>query len=205
MKKHTQSGFSLVVILLVLILVAVVGFAGYYVYNTQQNKKDTASQPATDKKLTSANPAATPAAPTAQDTQKYLVIKEWGVKVPLAKNIEDATYYYRAFEDGGSAVYVSTKTISAKYPDCAADKTTVYAYGRFNNPNERNELVDKTMGELNPNAPKVGNYYYYAIHPQAYCFETLNKTDKEIDAIQKNEIQPLMDSFVEAIKKVQAQ
>jgi chromatin segregation and condensation protein Rec8/ScpA/Scc1 (kleisin family) len=29
--------------------------------------------------------------------------------------------------------------------------------------------------------------------------------EKQIDMIQKNEIQPLMDSFVEAIKKVQAQ
>jgi uncharacterized protein (UPF0333 family) len=61
MKKVHQTGFTPVVILLVLILVAVVGFAGYYVYNTQQNKKD-AKQTAT--KLASANPAATPAAPS---------------------------------------------------------------------------------------------------------------------------------------------
>jgi uncharacterized protein (UPF0333 family) len=195
MKKIRQSGFTPVAVLLVLILVTLVGATGYYVYNTQQNNKD-------DTKLTAANPAATPAPPSTTNAQKYLVIKEWGVKVPLTNEIEDATYYYKS-GDGGSAVYVSTKSITAKYPNCAADKTTIYAYGRYDNPKEMNELAGQTMEQVNPGAPKVGNYYYYAMHPQAYCFDATD--EKQISTIQKTDIQPLMDAFVAALKKIQAE
>ena len=38
---NKQKGFSTVILLLSLILVAIVGFTGYYVWNQQNNKKTT--------------------------------------------------------------------------------------------------------------------------------------------------------------------
>jgi hypothetical protein len=196
MKKTNQSGFTPVAILLVLILVTIVGFAGYYVYKTQQNKKD-------DTKPTAADPASTPTAPSTTNTQKYLVIKEWGVKVPLTTPIADATYLYKAFDGGGSSVYLSTKSIASKYPECAANKTTLFAYGRFDNPNALNDFGNQSIGADYPNAPKVGTYYYYGVHPQAPCF--YNASVETSNTIQTTEIDPVMAAFKDALSKVQAE
>lgn len=197
MKKINQSGFSPIVILLVLILVVLVGFTGYYVYNTQ--KKDESKAAAVP---APANVAATPAQPSTQDTQKFLVIKEWGVKIPLTDANADAYYVYKKFE-GGDAVYVSTKSIAAKYPECGADKTTLFAYGRFDDLNKFDDLYGKKFSELYPNAPKVGDYYYTATPPQAGCAYTANG---EIDMeYQDSTILPARKAFSDAAQKIQAQ
>jgi type II secretory pathway pseudopilin PulG len=196
MKKTQQSGFTPVVILLVLILVAVVGFAGYYVYNTQQNKKD-------DTKAAVANQTTTPAAQTTTDTQKYLVIKEWGVKIPVAAPIDDAYYVVK-----GDNVYFSTTAITNKYSDCAADKTTLYALGRYSDPNQ--EAFNGTMAQAYPNSIKIGNYWYYGVHPQSPCYYPANFTGSSteqasIDAAGTAATQPAIKALGDAIAKVQAQ
>jgi len=50
--KQNQSGFGAVEVLLLLLLVTIVGFAGYYVWNNQQDKSIKTSQSETDEKST---------------------------------------------------------------------------------------------------------------------------------------------------------
>ncbi len=192
MKKLNQRGFSPIAILLALILVVLVGFTGYYVYNSQKKDDNKAVTPAP------ANAAATPSQPSAQDTQKYLVIKEWGVKIPLTAEIADANYYYN-----NGYVYLSTDSIVKKYPECAADKTSLFAYGRFDDPNKQAEAPQggQTYGQAYPNAPKVGTFYYTGATPQAACAYTsageLDESDESTGRATK--------AFSDAIQKIQAQ
>ena len=85
-----QKGFSAVIVLLGLLLVVAVGFTGYFVWNTQNSKKDTAAEvaPATATKPETKQETPAPA----KEEQKYLVIKEWGVKMRLNGKISAATY-----------------------------------------------------------------------------------------------------------------
>lgn len=190
-----QKGFSAVVILLALILVAIVGFTGYYVWNTQQDKNDQNKQAAV------ANTAKQNTANTNQtekpDTQKYLIIKEWNVKVPLTDKIADATYVVT-----NGTVYLSTQSLTKKYPECAADKTTVFAYGRYDNPNTPNPndpSGETTYGQTLPNAPKVGTYYYYGVPPQAGCTMDTSTQDNGYESLSE-----YRNAFNEAIKNVKA-
>lgn len=194
MKKINQRGFSPIVILLVLILAVLVGFTGYYVYNSQKND-DKAAAPTPPVKST-----ATTNQSNTQDTQKFLVIKEWGVKIPLTAEITDANYSYK-----NGYVYLSTDSIAKKYPECGADKTTVFAYGRFDNPNQEADLpqAGQTYGQAYPNAPKVGVYYYTGASPQAECAYTASG---DVDSkYQETTITVAKKAFVEALQKIQAQ
>jgi prepilin-type N-terminal cleavage/methylation domain-containing protein len=61
-RRQKQSGFTVVEVLLVLILIAIVAFAGYYVWNSQQNSDkpaNTASKNATTQSHTTNTPAKT--------------------------------------------------------------------------------------------------------------------------------------------------
>ena len=93
---NKQKGFSAVILLLSLVLIVAVGFTGYYVWNTQNNKEDNKAEvaPATTTKQETKQDAPSPV----KEEQKYLVIKEWGVKIPLSEKITDLTYRFNANE-----------------------------------------------------------------------------------------------------------
>jgi hypothetical protein len=93
MKKFSkQSGFAVMEIILIFVILGIVGFTGWYVWNSKKNTNKTydsssaASQAkaASAKKSSNAKPSPPP--------QQYLVIKEWGVKIPLSASIEKAHY-----------------------------------------------------------------------------------------------------------------
>lgn len=195
-----QKGFSAVILLLALVLVAIVSFTGYYVWNTQSNKKTNSQQTKTADDSVAKKQTDTTATKPA-DTTKYLVIKEWGVKIPLTDTIADTTYLYK-----NGYVYVSTDSLTKKYPECSTGKTTVYAYGRFGSmkdPVDAPGAEGQTYGDIMPNAPKVGSYYYYGTPAQALCNSNDATTQKEMDAAGA-ELNPYKDAFDAAIKNVQA-
>jgi|GEM_PF-1649203 len=197
--KKDQKGFSVLVLLLILILLAILGFTGYYVYNTQQNKKNTDNTKSADNNASS-QPAAASSV-TKPDTTKYLVIKEWGVKIPLTGTIADANYVV-----SNGYVYVSTDSLVKKYPDCAANKTTVYAFGRFKSMMDAYDQPGgdgKTYGDMMPNAPMAAGYYYYGTPSQASC--NLNGATTAVAiAAAEAELKPYKDAFAASISKVVA-
>ncbi len=93
---NKQRGFSTVVLLLGLLLIVAVGFTGYYVWNSQNNKKEDKAEvaPATTTKQEAKKIEPSPV----KEEQKYLVIKEWGVKIPLSEKITDLTYRFNTNE-----------------------------------------------------------------------------------------------------------
>lgn len=208
MNKINQTGFSAVVILLVLLLLTAVSITGYFVYSAQ-NKETSKVTVAPESSKDSTAPAVAPesskdstAPATQQDTQKYLVIKEWGVKIPLTDEIRDAYYVYEKNE-GGDGVFLSTRAIAAKYSDCGAENTSLFSYGRFTNPNKYDELTGKKLSELYPNAPKIAGYYYEGTPPQAGCAFSDNEEKDKV--YLSSTIIPTMEAFKGALQKIQAQ
>jgi len=91
MKKFSkQSGFAFVEILLIFIILGIVGFTGWYVWHSKQNanKSYNSSSASSQEKAKPSSKKKSPAPPP----QQYLVIKEWGVKIPLTTSIEKARY-----------------------------------------------------------------------------------------------------------------
>lgn len=170
----SQKGFGLVPFLLILLLVTAVGFTGYYVYN-QQTKKTEKSEVAGDsltKITTTPSPSTTPKATVAPaatptpDTQKYLVIKEWGVKVPLSSGIQNATYKIET--SNNEYVYIQNPSLTTSCPHSIG---TIWRTDK----SSYTELVDGTTKQ----GIKQGNnyfYYYSSVNPA----DATNKCNKDI-------------------------
>jgi type II secretory pathway pseudopilin PulG len=173
MKKLSQKGFGIVEVLLLVVLVGIIAGAGWYVYQSQ--KKTNASLDKTNQNIESISKSQKTVVDStkSKDNTKYLVIKEWGVEIPLSADIEDATYTYKQIGDGSTA-YLSTAKLTAMDPNCGPDKTSVGAIFRQTtaqhdeNVKKDNPAVD-VVGDV-----KVGNYYYGYNQAQAACSGTID-------------------------------
>ena len=90
-QRDRQSGFSATVILLAVLVVAVVAVAGFAVFQHNRTKVSNAAastNQSTNPLTKTQQPTNTSPAPTVS----YLIVKEWGVKVPLPDSIKDAYY-----------------------------------------------------------------------------------------------------------------
>lgn len=195
MKHKTQSGFAYFALVAIIVILAAVGGVGYYVYHknheskkndssnsqTQSDDKTTAKvttyeecTKATGSKIQETFPQVciTKAGQTftQPNTQKYLVIKEWGVKIPLTSNISDAYYTYDSKID---AVYLSKTRY--KGTDCAADSITLGVLDRYS----VNAVKPQVSGV---NAIKIGDYYYFYQHPQAACDGQVGNSTADFDS-----------------------
>lgn len=83
-----QKGFSAVEGLLILIIVAIVGGTGYFVVNAQKKTNTNLDNAAQSSQSVAKRSKSSPTA-----SQKYLEIKEWGVKIPLSS--ADSGVYYK--------------------------------------------------------------------------------------------------------------
>jgi hypothetical protein len=190
--KKTQKGFAVVESLLIILILVIIGFGGYYVWQTQQQTNKTLDQAS----ATSQKTAATK--PLGSSGSKYLTINEWGVKIPLTEPIADA--YYVLNSDRPDVAYVSLGKY--KNTECSAENTTVAAYFRFT-ADEVDQLGGTTYLSERPDSVKIGNYYYSVDHPQAACSTTSSNaepTQADVDAVQSP-----YQAFVQAIAKVQAE
>lgn len=164
MKK--QKGFALVPILLILVLITAVGFTGYYVYDKQNSKKTDSSASVVGAAKTtpssSVAPTTTPSTMPNPDTKKFLIIKEWGVKLYA----EDPTTVleYKINENGIAEIRSnklnavssngctdnSIHVTRGKVPDHVIGETG-YSEGTFKNEYD---------GASSPVRKHIGDYYY---------------------------------------------
>ncbi|MEI6237429.1 MAG: hypothetical protein WCP03_02405 [Candidatus Saccharibacteria bacterium] len=193
MNNKSQIGFSAIIAILIVVIVGIIGFTGWYIYNAAQKDKklDSVSNEQDQQQATIDKNQDNNTTQISNSTPVYLKIKEWEIQIPLNKEINDATYFYKSIPGGGDVVYLSTKSITSKYPNCGQEKSSLGSYDRFLDPNKA--LLSTTYGQAYPDAKKVGQYYYYYSPAQASC--TDNETNEQTTI-------PLRSAFEQVIKSV---
>src|SRR6185295_12795879 len=109
-----QSGFSAIEAIIIVVVIAVLGFGGWFVWSKKHND--------TDNKQTSAQTQTTPQK-VEEKTTPTLKISEWNVTLTLSGTIEDAYYYVK--KDEPNYAYLSVHSLTD--PDCAPNKIGVGA------------------------------------------------------------------------------
>lgn len=183
--------------LLILVIIILLFGTGWYIWHSknQTNKsldeaasnsstvvkqtKKASSSPSSAQSLTQSTPST---------SQKYLTLKEWGLKMPLTSNISDAYYSYK-----NGYMYLSLQSMSST--SCSADATTLGVVSRFTS-DEKDPQTDELYAKEFPNAANVGQYYYYYTHPQAACSDDQALQDKANTA---------MTALKAAVDKIQAE
>lgn len=156
--SKSQKGFALLEGLLILIIIAIVGGTGYYVLRSKNQTKETLNAAGND----------TPALPgngTSRAPQKYLVINEWGVKIPILKGDEGLSYKMDSQND--SAQFRNSAL--DKLSDGCTDNSVVIIRGKAGDEVDGEEGSIGTFSEIYKNPgdslsgsfrSHIGDYYY---------------------------------------------
>jgi hypothetical protein len=161
-----QKGFAAIETALTILIIAVIGGTGYYVYHANKKTNDTLN---TSSQVAQSSPGKTKNKTNAKfstypQSQKYLAIKEWGVRMPINNTVLAASSYkhftQKPINPGDVSNWVE---ISAPYTanvtlNCngAAQKGSSQTIARFANHNDaKNYTVLEDKG-----VKKIGNYYY---------------------------------------------
>lgn len=174
--KKTQTGFAVLEGLLILVIVAIIGGTGYYVWHSKSQ---------TDKNLDNAS-STNQVTPTKDSTKKTntnvavsgnsIDIKEWGVKASYSEN---STLIYKITSQGnGVWAQLSSKEMYDMDPDCDASSQMAGIIVRqktgsdLANPDgsDSGETIDSAVKDGTVSLySKVGDYYYWYQSPQAAC------------------------------------
>jgi hypothetical protein len=167
-KFSKQSGFAVLEIILILVIVGIVGFTGWYVWHSQKNANKTydnaskSSQSTTASSKKSSNNATSTAQKTSTSTaqtQPYLAITEWGIKLVFAD--ADKTTYALSTSSGIPYAALRLKNSVTTIEDCRGLGVSV---------------VRNTDGSwpLDTGSTKIGSYYYGISGGPGACSDSLN-------------------------------
>lgn len=191
--NKTQNGFAIIESLLILIIIAIIGGTGYYVWHSKSQTDKTLDNASNSNsvvspaKSTNSVKTSSPATPQT----KYLTIVQWGVRIPYTG--ED-TYSYTYQDDTPNTVEVVSANLSSKYGCTSIGGGLI---SRFL-PNDQVDPAGDTAKDLAKSNPGsfylVGNYYYGHTHDQASCSDSVppnaqNQTNSSVDAIM-SKIEP---------------
>lgn len=164
--KENQSGFGTLTVLLVIVVIAVVGVTGWVVYDHNHKANSKTSTTATDK--TNQQKSLSNNNQQAQFTQQSLVIKEWGIQLPLTDTIKDAYYIVgKDSSDGPGGVpttmWLSVKSLTGAKCDPAnnnaGERGAVGALLRLS-PTDVDAVSGQPLTEKYPNGTRLGRFYY---------------------------------------------
>jgi hypothetical protein len=155
-----RGAVSVLAIVLVLVVVAAVGFAVYNVSkarNTDTQSVNTSSSPASSPTST-ASPAATPA--------NMFVVKELGVQFAISGDLKDLVYTVRDLGAGKKAADFSTTSLINAGQSCATDQSHSLL-GSILVTSDANVTTSEKV-------KAIGSQYLYYSHPQAACSNSDN-------------------------------
>lgn len=196
MKKSNNQGFSIVAILLVIVIVGLIGAVGWLVYDRQQNKTSKQTNTKTSEQLKQE----TPKQESTTQEQKYLEIKEEGIKLKISDVISDVYY---TTEGGINFGVHSLDNVSG----CKLHKVNYggpdfwkavarLSFDKYATGFRTDQAPEASGFKNNPNAVRVGDNWY-AIDtddPPTDCSSTDSTTQAKIKAVQ--------DAFKEASKTI---
>lgn len=197
-----QKGFSAVVLLLGILVVTAVGFTAYYVWNTQNNKKEESVvvEPTAEvKSETVNNNTKTP------DTQKYLVIKEWGVKIPISDKFADLNYRFNSTED---TVTLSTKTLANYQQQLTAGQGVNGDFGGIGLLSRNDKVYKLNPGEAIPNDGPFMGYFVGSVNGKSFvvippsqpsCPESANTSLSQTCSTYEQDINKQLNTLVKVV------
>lgn len=197
-----QKGFSVVVLLLSILVVTAVGFTAYYVWNTQNNKKEESVvvEPTAEVKSENVNnDTKTP------DTQKYLVIKEWGVKIPISDKFADLNYRFNSTED---TVTLSTKTLANYQQQLTAGQGVNGDFGGIGLLSRNDKVYKLNPGEAIPNDGPFMGYFVGSVNGKSFvvippsqpsCPESANTSLSQTCSTYEQDINKQLNTLVKVV------
>lgn len=180
MRTLNQKGSGLVEIILILVVIAILGFTGWFVWHSKQSANKTLGE--TEKSSTQAPVTKKSNASQQSDTSNYVDIKEWGVKLVVPAEVSDTYYSYKQVSDEESYVYLSTRTLTNLDPMCAANQSSPSAVTRVSVAELKKQRTDPDVSAFIPpdNAGTyIDNYFFYVTKGNGTCGSTEAVINKE--------------------------
>lgn len=190
MKKITNSGFAVIELFLVLILLAILGFTGLYVVHARNNSNktlDAAKSTANTSTATTPKKTATATSTTAPTSkQKYLTITEWGVKIPYG------TDYTFSYSLTGAYAGVTTDQLLAADTNCSAAQAALGLIQRAtaNDAVEEDGTTAAQAAAAGVANAHIGQYYYFYSSPQSACSD--NSSTRTMQTAGQTELKALV-------------
>jgi hypothetical protein len=195
-KKLNQKGFSAVEAILILVIVALVGGTGYFVYHSNRSANATLNSAIKDNSSASnasiggkgGAQAAGAAGDTHQAKTEVYLIPEWklAADVPAPQGCQSASsclYDYTIATDSQpvAAKFTSQDLISLDKDNCSADNAPGGMIARalgtdpfyLSDGTQSDKTVAQTLVQgSNKPYKKIGDYYYWYVHAQAACSDS---------------------------------
>lgn len=191
LRKNTD-GFTAVELLLIVLIIIVLAFVGWYVYHTDHKPKATVLTTSTSSKQTTSGGTSTPSTSSSSST-KYITITQWGVRAPITNNSVSLEYTLSSNSTPQYASFSSTE-LDASDSTCKSDGNDGGVVERY----ASTDIVQNEDGSSSGQTPSqyfsandisstdyalVGNYYYWYIHPQGQCGSTQASQDAQNSTI----------------------
>lgn len=169
MKRSKQQGFGAVAIIAAVVVLAVVVFVGWRIYDASQ-PADTNNQPTNSNN----QPGNTnqPSQTQTDPNEGYVVIKEWGVRFKPVDGLTGVQYY----KVGTNSEFFAftTEALAQADPNCAAASGNIALAGIT-----RSKDAAGTGKQHGP----INDYYYYTRASGAAC--STNPNDLEGPVVSK--------------------
>jgi len=194
-KSNFQLGIGSLETLLIIVILAIAGFAGWYVYESNKKANNSYSNASQVSNSQVASSKSKPAATT-------FTFKEYGVKITLPDSLKGLSYTAKQIDNGDGTkstdLFLNSPSLAKAMDDCSDSK--VAHSGNF-------AALNKASGQFPANGPseEVGsllkqfdNFYISASYPNGnYC----DVSDKE--ATVSAQAQALQKDLVNAFKTAQ--
>jgi len=164
-RQEHQSGFGTVEMLLIVLVIGIVGAAGFFVY---QHNRPKATNAAANTSQT-ANPQTTTTPPT--QTTTYFTIKEWGVEAPFSGTLKLS---YTLSAANKSAIF-SSDQLSALSSACVGKGGAIERWSKDDlvsegPPTSSTPTATNYFASKDPSTYKhIADYYYMFVHSQSGC------------------------------------
>lgn len=184
-----QKGFSVVEAVIIILVVAVLGLGGWYVWSRSKND--------------SAKNKDTSTSSQASQSQAYLDIKEWKIRLPLSSTTADAYYVVNTSSQDDdvqpNTVWLGVKSLDAVCPAANANTGGKPLAGLSRTlPSDTDPVSGDTYQKKYPDGTTLDGYYYgYA--------DWVTKSPCTTDSSYQAKLQELNTAFAAAAKSIIAE
>lgn len=186
-KPINQKGIAALEALLILVIGAIIGGTGYYIYHANNKATDSQNAAQTDANSAVSHKTTAKTSPTAQ----YTTIAEWGVKAPYVGSLK---LQYALSDDGKAANFTSDQLLAADAA-CTTDfGGSISRYAPEDTASDSGADVsakERAAKTAKSDYAYVGGYYYFFTHSQAACGTDAGKT-KALQQQTNNAVQALV-------------